>query len=216
MKFKTTFLVTIVLASAFVVKGQDLACSVKALVVDSNGVAIDGVKVKLRSTAGKKDVDPGDSDTFKGLSPGQYQLTAKKSGFRDAYKLFPVDCTADLSEKVVLYAGNSKDKVVEFDQAEVRGGFADFSTVAWNGFATRHSDPYVPPVAIAVHASGDVLVSVEIDERGKVTSAEKKAGHPLLAGSAIEAAKKAEFGVAYLRGTPIGVRTVLVFTFRPQ
>ena len=69
--------------------------------------------------------------------------------------------------------------------------------------------PAYPPVAIAVKASGTVLVDTEIDEAGKVVAAKGISGHPLLRRTAENTARRWVF-------TPAGSRrnTHLTFVFR--
>jgi hypothetical protein len=56
--------------------------------------------------------------------------------------------------------------------------------------------PPFPPAAAAVRANGEVIVNVEIDRSGAVTSAAAISGHPLLRLTAEAIARKARFEVS--------------------
>lgn len=71
----------------------------------------------------------------------------------------------------------------------VVSGFAQASFPVVEHF----SAPVYPAVARAVRATGTVIVSVEIDEKGRVLSAKAITGHPLLQRSAENASKKWSF-----------------------
>jgi TonB family protein len=83
-----------------------------------------------------------------------------------------------------------------------------------NGFAISLPAPKVLPTAKAMGASGTVIVQVLIDEDGNVVSATSTSGHPLLRGSAVDAARKARFKPTLLSGVPIKVSGVIVYKFR--
>jgi TonB family protein len=67
-------------------------------------------------------------------------------------------------------------------------------------------EPLYPPAAVAVRAEGEVQVSVEIDDLGKVISAEAITGHALLRAAAGGAARKWSF-------TPLPGRHFLILRF---
>lgn len=56
--------------------------------------------------------------------------------------------------------------------------------------------PVYPEVAIAVRATGDVLVEIEVGENGVVTNAMALSGHPLLRQASINAARATKFDSA--------------------
>lgn len=69
--------------------------------------------------------------------------------------------------------------------------------------------PVFPATAVATNTSGTVLIEVEINAAGEVTSARSVSGHPLLRKSAENAARRWRFASA------ANARTVLLtFTFR--
>lgn len=82
-----------------------------------------------------------------------------------------------------------------------------------NGKATFLPKPEYPAAARAVGAGGSVNVQVLIDETGRVISAAAVSGHPLLKGSAVEAARRARFAPTKLSGEPVKVRGIIIYTF---
>jgi TonB family protein len=57
----------------------------------------------------------------------------------------------------------------------------------------KHVAPQYPAAALAVNATGEVIVAVKIDKEGKVFSAISERGHPLLRKSAEWAARNWRF-----------------------
>ena len=68
---------------------------------------------------------------------------------------------------------------------------SDYPPVGWA--VTRKIAPEYPPIAKAARASGLVTIEVEIDEKGKVLTAQVVSGHPLLREAALTAARQWEF-----------------------
>jgi TonB family protein len=62
--------------------------------------------------------------------------------------------------------------------------------------------------------TGEIVVEVKVDERGKVESAEAISGPPELRQTAVEAAKQWEFKPTSLSGTAVKVIGRLTFNFR--
>lgn len=85
-----------------------------------------------------------------------------------------------------------------------------------NGSAVSLPQPVYPAAAAALNASGEVKVSVVIDEQGTVVSAEAVSGHPLLRAASVEAAKLAKFRPTLLSGAPVTVSGVIVYNFLPN
>jgi len=73
-----------------------------------------------------------------------------------------------------------------------------------------------PLIARAAHASGDVAAQVIVDEQGNVIAAQAVSGHPLLHGSALEAARKAKFTPTLIGNEPVKVIALLVYHFRDR
>jgi TonB family protein len=82
-----------------------------------------------------------------------------------------------------------------------------------NGKAISLPKPLYPAQARAAHASGVVIVWVQIDETGKVVSASTVTGHILLRLAAIEAAKLARFTPTTLDGQPVKVSGLITYNF---
>jgi len=53
--------------------------------------------------------------------------------------------------------------------------------------------PPYPPIARAARASGEVLVTVVVNESGEVVEASARSGHPLLQGASVAAARRVRF-----------------------
>lgn len=85
-----------------------------------------------------------------------------------------------------------------------------------NSKATSLPKPAYPAVAKAVHASGNVVVQVLVDEGGSVTSAHAISGHPLLRASAEAAAKQARFPPTKQAGRAVKVSGLITYNFEAQ
>ena len=83
-----------------------------------------------------------------------------------------------------------------------------------NGKAISKPAPPYPPAAKAVKASGTVVVQVEVDEGGRVTTARAVSGHPLLRAAAEAAARQARFSPTLLSGKPVKVSGVITYEFK--
>lgn len=73
--------------------------------------------------------------------------------------------------------------------------------------------PTYPALAKAVRASGTVVVSVAIDEAGKVVAAQAQTGHPYLVPSVLTAVRGVRFTPSTLDGKPIKVWVFLTYNF---
>jgi TonB family protein len=80
--------------------------------------------------------------------------------------------------------------------------------------ATKRVKPVYPNEALVAGVTGDIVVEVKVDERGKVESAEAISGPPELRQTAVEAAKQWEFKPTSLSGTAVKVIGRLTFNFR--
>ncbi len=67
--------------------------------------------------------------------------------------------------------------------------------------------PVYPPEARAAKVQGDVLLKVRISKAGDVQEVNLISGHPLLAGSAIDAVKQWKYKPYLLNGNPVEVET---------
>jgi TonB family protein len=63
---------------------------------------------------------------------------------------------------------------------------------------------------------GDVIVRVEVDGKGDVTSARAISGHPLLKNLALRAAKNWQFSPRVRNGKPVKNRGTITFHFTPD
>lgn len=82
-----------------------------------------------------------------------------------------------------------------------------------NGRALSLPRPPYPDEARKAHASGTVVVEVEIDECGNVASAKAVSGPAILRKVCESAAKGARFTPTMINGTPIRVMGVIQFNF---
>jgi protein TonB len=90
---------------------------------------------------------------------------------------------------------------------------APISQGVLNGKAISKPQPPYPPIAKAARASGTVVVSIIVDESGKVTSAKATSGHPLLQQAAVQAAYQARFTPTLLSGQPVKVSGFITYNF---
>jgi TonB family protein len=82
-----------------------------------------------------------------------------------------------------------------------------------NAKAIKLVKPSYPAAALAVRASGAVIVQVLVDEQGNVISASAVSGHPLLRQACEQAAFAAKFNPTILEGQPVRVSGVIVYNF---
>lgn len=86
-----------------------------------------------------------------------------------------------------------------------------------NGKAIDLPKPGYPSEARALRLSGMVVIKVEINEKGKVTSAKDMCqGPPFLTGASIDAAMQARFSPTFLNGQPMKVTGVIQYNFVPR
>ena len=84
--------------------------------------------------------------------------------------------------------------------------------ISGGGLITKTKAAY-PPIAVAAHASGKVLVLIVINEEGKVIAAQSTSGHPLLQAAAVRAARGSTFNPYLLEGAPTKVMGTLTYKF---
>lgn len=85
--------------------------------------------------------------------------------------------------------------------------------VVKGGKAVSKPQPAYPAEAKAARASGPVVVSVLVDETGKVLEAAAASGHPLLREAAVRAAYQAKFTPTTLDGRPVKVTGTITYNF---
>lgn len=76
-------------------------------------------------------------------------------------------------------------------------------------------EPDYPLEAKAARVGGTVVVTVKIDEKGKVSEIEKVVGNRLLQGAASEAANKVKFSQTTCANLPVAVSGVVTYHFIP-
>jgi TonB family protein len=74
-------------------------------------------------------------------------------------------------------------------------------------------DPVYPPIAKAAHVQGDVIVSVIVDEKGRIVSAKVVSGPAMLQQAALDAVKKFQFNPFSVGNKPIRITTTLTIPF---
>ena len=73
--------------------------------------------------------------------------------------------------------------------------------------------PVYPAIARAARATGTVVVSLVIDETGRVIAAQAVSGHPLLQSASVMAAKDSTFMPTLVEGTPVKVLATITYNF---
>jgi protein TonB len=87
------------------------------------------------------------------------------------------------------------------------------STGVVRGRVLTRVDPTNPTSALS-RLTGTVVVEVQIDERGNVTSARALSGNPVLQTSALSAAKRWKFEPSKLNGTAVQATGQITFNFK--
>jgi TonB family protein len=85
-----------------------------------------------------------------------------------------------------------------------------------NGKVISLPKPPYPPIAKQAHASGTVVVQVQVNEEGDVVTARAVSGHPLLQAASVAAARGAKFSPTKEDGKPVKVTGVITYTFTPE
>ena len=75
-------------------------------------------------------------------------------------------------------------------------------------------DPIYPPIAKTARIQGSVVLAVEIDRDGAVTSVQVVSGHPMLVTAAGDAVKQWRYRPYKLNGEPVAVRTSVTVNFQ--
>jgi protein TonB len=74
--------------------------------------------------------------------------------------------------------------------------------------------PRYPPIAIAGHVQGTVVVTATIDRTGRIVGLQVVSGPIMLRGAAVDAIKDARYQPYLLNGTPTEVETTIAVNFR--
>jgi TonB family protein len=80
--------------------------------------------------------------------------------------------------------------------------------------AERMVTPVYPPIARNMYAEGQVVVEVEIDEEGNVTSAKAVSGHNLLRSAAEDAARKSKMKPAMINNKAVKATGQIIYSFK--
>lgn len=80
--------------------------------------------------------------------------------------------------------------------------------------AVKMVTPLYPTFARNISAEGQVVVDVEIDEQGNVTSAKAVSGHTLLRNAAEDAARKSKFKPAMNGGKAVKATGQIFYNFK--
>lgn len=220
MKFFLLTFSLIVLCAANVF-AQKQTCDLKLEVTQNDGKDkvedADAVTFVLRGNVKNKAKLVDGMPYFANLKEGVYSLAVSKKDYKTTIKRIRLDCSAladktFVSQDVWMWSGNSKEKV-HFIDSDYNAEFFEKMWVA--DLALEMPKPDYPKAARAIRASGTVTVEVTIDEKGDVISAEKVSGHPLLALSAVNVAKKAKFVPSVSKGEPVKVKGLIVYNFVP-
>jgi protein TonB len=73
--------------------------------------------------------------------------------------------------------------------------------------------PIYPPLAIATHTQGAVVLAAVIDRNGTIEKLRVVSGHPLLVRAAIDAASQWRYRPYLLNGEPLEVETQITVNF---
>jgi periplasmic protein TonB len=76
-----------------------------------------------------------------------------------------------------------------------------------------HAEPAYPEAARAQGIEGKVVLDARIDRNGVIESLSVRAGHPLLAESALETVRTWKYRPTNLNGVPVEVETDIEVTF---
>jgi TonB family protein len=100
-----------------------------------------------------------------------------------------------------------------FGMAPTSDGVSGLVSKRAAGEAIIRPQPVYPAIAKQINASGEVQVSIVIDENGRVIEAKATRGHPVLRSAAEDAARKWVFKPTLLDGKPVKQPGTLTFVF---
>jgi periplasmic protein TonB len=113
-----------------------------------------------------------------------------------------------------LSAGNGETPLVlaENDDASMRTIRVAFP--AGSQEEIHNAKASYPPIAVAAHVSGDVLIGVIVDAKGRITNKQVLSGPNMLKGAALISLDKASFDPLSLGGKPISWRGIIHESFK--
>jgi TonB family protein len=156
----------------------------KGVVRDKNSTVFAGVPLFFKSEGGEKYVSTNINGEFViQLSPGNYEVTVRKT-LSENFKAYIVIKENALNPNNVEFIIENNPPCCASSDGKPYSPIVKLST------------PLYPAAARAVHATGEVIVGVKIDQEGKVISTQVVSGHPLLRKAAELAATKFLFAAA--------------------
>ncbi len=152
--------------------------------------------------------------------------------FKKAVELDPTNMAAkasvqriddDRAEKAAALAAAQKPKVTEPVAAQpepkpetlVKPEFVDAGTLS-EANATYMAKPTYSAIARKMQAYGKVTVAVELNEEGKVVSADAVDGPRVLRAASEDAAKKSKFNPVKWNGQPSKARAYIIYNFTKE
>jgi len=82
-----------------------------------------------------------------------------------------------------------------------------------SGFLLHDVKPVYPPLAVATHTQGAVVLAAVIDRNGTIAKLRVVSGHPLLVRAAIDAVSQWRYRPYLLNGEPVEVETQITVNF---
>lgn len=177
------FLSTIASVSIAAGQGDGVTGNIKVhgKVQDTYGATIAGLSLFVRSGPNNRTFASDTNGNFVlFLRPGVFEVTVNKVNSPD-FKLF-----LKISENGL----NPDDLELVFDPDRYCCRSASGESYPE---PTSLPKPAYPAAARAIRARGEVVVTVRIDNEGKVVSADAVSGHPLLLAASLAAARQARF-----------------------
>lgn len=135
---------------------------------------------------------------------------AKQAASEDVTKFFDSFKPIPLTDEDVVEAA----KTAIADKEKARPRKLVVSSGVLEATAIKKVQPLYPPEAKAAGVSGQVKIQILVSEKGSVIEAKTVEGHPLLRGSALDAARMWVFKPTELEGIPVKVVGILLFKFR--
>ena len=78
----------------------------------------------------------------------------------------------------------------------------------------KRVEPRYPPLALATHLQGVVIIDAVLDENGNVVEMKVVSGHPLLLDAAVNAVRQWKYQPTFLNDQPVPVQLNITVTFR--
>ena len=207
-------------------------------VVDSRGINFEPTEVTYRSIMYYLDenmvkmVTPGAATTPQpaATKPAETKPTTPANNKNNNTKKAPVvpdlpsasNASAKLASgpvdvKVQSVSTNQTLPIISIDEPPPSPGpkpiLKPVSGGVLNGTAVSLPPPLYPEAAKRMRTQGVVIVSVILDETGKVVSANASGGPTILRDAAVQAALKARFSPTKLSGQPVKVSGVINYKF---